>query len=97
MKAGYNKPILAYHFPQEDTALRIGEIFPLLTIDKGFESDTERREFSQAIKRVDLEVRYESVYGDERTSRLEAFEGRTLVGPVGFSLTARAFVSIWPT
>ena len=71
MKAGYNKPIVAYHFPEEDTPLRIGEIFPLLTIDKGFESDRERREFSQAIKRVDLEVRYESVYGDERTARLE--------------------------
>jgi hypothetical protein len=42
----------------------------LRTIDKGSESDTERREFSQAIKRVDLEVRYES-YRDERIARLE--------------------------
>ena len=71
MKAGYNKPAVAYSFPEADTVIRVGEIFPLLAVDKGFESDTERYEFSQALKRVDLEVHYETVYGEKRTAKLE--------------------------
>lgn len=70
MKAGYNKPNVAFHFPEEDTALRVSEMFPLLTLDKGSESDRERSEFSEALKRVDLVVLYESVYGDKKTVRL---------------------------
>jgi hypothetical protein len=71
MKAGYNKPAVAYSFPDEETVLRVREIFPLLAVDKGFESDTERYEFSQALKRVDLKVHYESVYGERKIAELE--------------------------
>jgi len=72
MKAGYNKLIVSYNFPEEGDALSAGEKLPLLGVDKGCESDTERSEFFHALKRVDLEVLYESMYGgDEKIVRLQ--------------------------
>jgi hypothetical protein len=72
MKAGYNKPIVSYGFPEKGDALRVGDTFPLLTVDEGCESDTERGEFFRALKKVDLEVLYESMYGeDEKIVRLQ--------------------------
>src|SRR5262249_34266434 len=48
MKAGYNKPIVSYNFPEEGDALSAGEIFFLLAVDRGYESEKERAEFLHA-------------------------------------------------
>jgi hypothetical protein len=72
MDAGYNKPTVAYSFPEAGIAIRVGEIFSLVTVDTRYETQTERAEFHAALKRVDIEVRYESVYGkNEKIARLQ--------------------------
>jgi hypothetical protein len=69
-EAGFKGSFVAFHFPEGRSALRAGERFPLLTIDEGYESDALSYQFYQALKRIDLEIVFESIYRDARGVRL---------------------------
>jgi len=65
-----NYPYVQLYFFDDGTSMSAGEKLPLLTVDENIKKDQEKL-FQDALPRIDIEIKYESIYKQRFTSRLK--------------------------